>query len=172
MQGDGFWNLRRRVFAVAVVAAAMVVGASGVSQPAQGRSGRAGGRPVATHALLTLRSSEYGKVIFDAHHRVLYLFAADQSTTSTCYGVCAAAWPPLLTKGAPSVGAGLDAKLLGTSKRKDGSLQVTYNGHPVYYYSADMGSKIMCQHANMHGGFWFVVKANGTPNTAKSKAKM
>ncbi len=171
MQEDGFRGGRRRL--AVVLAVTMVVGASAVSQAAPSRGGRAsGGMPVAAHARLTLRSSEYGKVIFDAHGRVLYLFAADHSAKSTCYGVCAAAWPPMLTKGAPTAGPGLNAKLVGTTKRRDGSLQVTYNGHPLYYYSADMRGKIMCQHANMHGGFWFVVKANGTPNTAKSKSKM
>jgi len=151
--------MSRRMVVVAVLAAASAVGASSV--------------PASSGALLTLRMSPYGKIISDAHHRVLYLFARDgNKPVSTCYGVCATAWPPLLTKGAPAAGPGLSAKLLGTTKRKDGSLQVTYNGHPLYYYSADMGSKIMCQHANMHGGFWFVVNPNGTANTAKSKAKM
>jgi predicted lipoprotein with Yx(FWY)xxD motif len=121
------------------------------------------------HAKLILRKSEFGKVIFDSTGKVVYLFGRDKTARSTCYGVCAAAWPPVLTKGSPSVGPGLDTSLLGTSKRKDGSLQVTYNHHPLYFYSADKLGKIMCQHAVMHGGIWLVVKANGTPNMAKGK---
>jgi hypothetical protein len=57
--------------------------------------------------------------------------------------------------------------LLGTTRRKDGSIQVTYGGHPLYYYSADQPNKIMCQAANMHGGFWYVVNADGSANRAK-----
>jgi len=121
------------------------------------------------HAKLILHKSEFGKVIFDSNGNVVYMFGRDKTATSTCYGICAKAWPPLLTKSTPSVGTGLNANLLGTTKRKDGSLQVTYNHHPLYFYSADMHGKIMCQHAVMHGGIWLVLKANGTPNMAKGK---
>ena len=121
------------------------------------------------HAKLILHKSEFGKVIFDSNGNVVYMFGRDKTATSTCYGICAKAWPPLLTKSTPSVGTGLNANLLGTTKRKDGSLQVTYNHHPLYFYSADMHGKIMCQHAVMHGGIWLVLKANGTPSMAKGK---
>ena len=120
-------------------------------------------------ARLILHKSEFGKVIFDSNGNVVYMFGRDKTATSTCYGICAKAWPPLLTKSTPSVGTGLNANLLGTTKRKDGSLQVTYNHHPLYFYSADTHGKIMCQHAVMHGGIWLVLKANGTPNMAKGK---
>jgi predicted lipoprotein with Yx(FWY)xxD motif len=100
---------------------------------------------------------------------VVYVFGADRGSTSRCYGVCATAWPPLLTTGAPLAGPGVQAKLLGTTKRKNGTRQVTYNGHPLYYYSADKVGKVMCQHANMHGGLWLVIKPNGQPNMAKGK---
>ena len=86
--------------------------------------------------------------------------------------MCASAWPPLLTKGAPVAGPGVEAKLLGTTKRKNGSVQVTYNGHPLYYYSADKVGKVMCQHANMHGGLWLIIKPNGQANMAKGKMHM
>ena len=122
---------------------------------------------------LALRSSEYGKVIFASNNRVLYVFGADHGTKSTCYGVCASAWPPLLSNGStPSTDAGLSAKLLGTTRRSDGSIQVTYGGHPLYYYSGDTPGKIMCQAANMHGGFWYVVNANGSANKAKGHGMM
>jgi predicted lipoprotein with Yx(FWY)xxD motif len=104
--------------------------------------------------------------------KVVYLFGADHGSVSRCYGVCATAWPPLLTSGAPLAGPGVEAKLLGTTKRSDGSLQVTYSGHPLYYYSADMPGKIMCQHANMHGGLWLIVKPSGEPNMAKGMMMM
>jgi predicted lipoprotein with Yx(FWY)xxD motif len=121
---------------------------------------------------LTLRHSDYGRVIFASNDRVLYMFGADHGTTSRCYGVCASAWPPLLSKGPVSAGAGLNAKLLGTTARRDGTLQVTYGGHPLYYYSGDTAGKVMCQAANMHGGFWYVVNADGSANKAKGRAMM
>ena len=120
-------------------------------------------------ARLGVGSTEYGKAVFGPSGKVLYVFGADHGSTSNCYGVCAKAWPPLLTTGSPLAGAGVEAKLLGTTTRHDGSVQVTYNGHPLYYYSADKVGKVMCQHANMHGGLWLIVKPNGQPNMAKGK---
>ena len=149
---------RRLVLVLIALAVAVVVGSTVAEAAAM---------PTPAHAKLILRSSEFGKVIFDANGNVVYMFGPDKHGTATCYGVCATAWPPVLTKQAPTVGSGLNSKLLGTTKRKDGSLQVTYNHHPLYFYSADMHGKIMCQHAVMHGGIWLVLKANGTPSMAK-----
>src|SRR6516164_5612590 len=129
-------------------------------------SGPAGAAPGAA-ARVTVRTTEFGKALFGPSGKVLYVFGADRGSTSHCYGVCAAAWPPLLTTGAPLAGGGVEAKLLGMTKRTDGTLQVTYNGHPLYYYSADKVGKVMCQHANMHGGLWLIIKPNGHPNMAK-----
>src|SRR2546426_1047053 len=123
-------------------------------------------------ARLSVRSSEFGPAILGPSGKVVYVFGADRGSTSRCYGVCATAWPPLLTTAAPLAGAGVEAKLLGTTKRKNGTLQVTYNGHPLYYYKADKVGKIMCQHATMHGGLWLIVKPNGQPNMAKGKMHM
>ncbi len=132
-------------------------------------SAASGSATVATGAAakLSVGSTEYGKALFGPSGKVVYAFGADRSSTSRCYGVCAAAWPPLLTKGAPLAGSGIESKLLGTTKRRDGALQVTYAGHPLYYYSADKIGKVMCQHANMHGGLWLIVKPNGLLNMAK-----
>src|SRR5215510_1482036 len=74
-------------------------------------------------ARLSVRSSEYGKTLFGPSGKVVYVFGADRGSTSRCYGVCATAWPPLLTSATPLAGAGVEAKLLGTTKRKDGTLQ-------------------------------------------------
>jgi predicted lipoprotein with Yx(FWY)xxD motif len=146
----------RLVAAIAVVAVMAVVVASAVAAPSGG-------------VRLSVRSSEFGKAVFGPTGKVVYVFGADKGSVSHCYGVCASAWPPLLTKGAPVAGAGVEAKLLGTTKRKNGSAQVTYSGHPLYYYSADKVGKVMCQHANMHGGLWLIIKPNGQPNMAKGK---
>jgi predicted lipoprotein with Yx(FWY)xxD motif len=123
-------------------------------------------------ARLSVRSTEYGKALFGPSGKVLYVFGADRGSTSRCYGVCARAWPPLFTSARPLAGPGVEAKLLGTTKRRDGKLQVTYNGHALYYYEADKVGKVMCQHARMHGGLWLIIKPNGRPNTAKGRMHM
>jgi predicted lipoprotein with Yx(FWY)xxD motif len=126
----------------------------------------------AAHAEVTAGSSpHYGSVLYDSHHLVLYVFSADHGSTSTCYGACSKAWPPMLTKGPPRV-AGLNASLLGTTKRRNGSLQVTFGGHPLYYWSGDAVHTIMCQHVRLHGGFWYVVDPNGSANMAKGVGTM
>jgi len=147
------------LFAIAAVATVLSVIGS-----AQGAA-NAGAR-------LTVRSTQYGKALFGPSGKVLYVFGADRGLTSHCYGVCAKAWPPLLAKGRPIAGTGVRAKLLGTTMRKNGTLQVTYNRHPLYYYSADKVGKVMCQHANMHGGLWLIIEPNGQPNPAKGKMHM
>lgn len=127
------------------------------------------------HAEVTVGSSpHYGKVLYDKDHFVLYTFSADHGSNSTCYGACSSGkggWPPLLTKGTPRV-AGLNAHLLGTTRRRDGTLQVTYGGHPLYYWSGDNNHTIACQHVQLHGGFWYVVNPSGTPNMAKGIGTM
>jgi predicted lipoprotein with Yx(FWY)xxD motif len=144
---------------VLVIAALLAVVAPGQSAP---RSA----------ARLTVRSTKYGKALFGPSGKVLYVFGADRGSTSHCYGVCAKAWPPLLTTSKPLAGPGVRANLLGMTRRKNGTVQVTYNRHPLYYYSADKAGKVMCQHANMHGGIWLIIKPNGQPNTAKGKMHM
>jgi predicted lipoprotein with Yx(FWY)xxD motif len=124
------------------------------------------------HADVTVGPSpHYGNVLYDKDHFVLYTFSADHGSSSTCYGACEKAWPPMLTKGAPHA-ACLSSSLLGTSRRRGGSLQVTYGGHPLYYWSGDTSKSIMCQHVKLHGGFWYVVDASGTANTAKGIGTM
>src|SRR4051795_11487490 len=77
-------------------------------------------------ASVRVMSSRYGKVLFDGRSRALYLFTRERRKRSRCYGACAKAWPPLLTKGRPTAIRGADASLLATTRRRDGSAQVTY----------------------------------------------
>jgi predicted lipoprotein with Yx(FWY)xxD motif len=114
-----------------------------------------------------LRRTTVGKVLVAANGRTLYLFTADMGKTSTCYGQCAGLWPPLIaTK--PSVGRGLKASLLGTTKRKDGRRQVTYGGHPLYFFVKDRRAGDVKGQAFVHfGGAWWVVSAAGRKITAK-----
>src|SRR2546430_11678720 len=91
--------------------------------------------PVAT--ITVAQNAKLGQILVDGNGRTLYLFEADTSTASTCYGSCATYWPPLLTGGPPQAGARAPASLLGTTKRHDGTTEVAYAGHPPYYVVPD-----------------------------------
>jgi predicted lipoprotein with Yx(FWY)xxD motif len=99
-----------------------------------------GAAPAATSAggaSVQLASSKLGKILVDNKGDTLYLWQADKGTASTCNGACASAWPPLTTTGTPIAGSGLSAAKLGTTKRSDGTTEVTYNGHPLYTFVGD-----------------------------------
>jgi predicted lipoprotein with Yx(FWY)xxD motif len=89
----------------------------------------------------------------------LYLYTKDTPNTSTCYDQCATNWPPLLTTADPIAGEGVDAALLGTTTRTDGSIQVTYNGWPLYYYAKDAAPGDAT--GQDVGSVWYVVSAAG-----------
>lgn len=107
--------------------------------------------------------SQFGRVVADGKGEAIYLFDKEKSKRSRCYGACARAWPPLLTKGKPRAGKGVKAKLLGTTRRRNGKLQVTYAGQPLYYYVDDRPGLILCHDVSEFGGLWLVVKPNGQP---------
>src|SRR3954466_6952274 len=86
---------------------------------------------------LTAHSSRFGQILFDGKGFVLYAFTKDPRSRSACYGACATAWPPYIVKSAPRAAAGAKRSLLGTNRRRDGKLQVTYAGRPLYYYVGD-----------------------------------
>ena len=116
---------------------------------------------------VSLRTTKVGKVLVAANGRTLYLFTADKGKTSTCYGQCAAYWPPLIAA-KPTVGTGLKASLLGTTKRKGGKLQVTYAGHPLYFFAQDKKAGDVNGQGFVHfGGAWWVVSAAGKKVTVK-----
>ena len=112
-----------------------VVSAATISVTAAVAASKATGAPPGT--TVDVAKSAFGRILVDSKGRTLYDFPPDTRGTSTCYGACAALWPPLTTTGKPHAGAGVSASLLGTTKRSDGKLEVTYNGHPLYYYVAD-----------------------------------
>ena len=106
--------------------------------------------------------SRYGSILFDGRGFVLYAFTADRGGKSVCKGACAKAWPPFLTTGAPRALKGVAGAKLGTTRRADGSTQVTYAGHPLYYYVGDRrAGQILCQNVPEFGGLWLVVGARG-----------
>src|SRR6478609_2794101 len=113
-------------------------------------------------AKVAIGRSPLGRILVDGKGITLYDFPPDKGTTSVCYGACAALWPPLITKGKPVAGPGLRASLLGTTKRKDGKLEVTYNGHPLYYFVSDRKpGQTTGQGVNQFGGPWWVLSPAG-----------
>lgn len=103
------------------------------------------------------------KALVGPNGRTLYLFQADKNGMSACSGACAAAWPPVTLTGTPKAGMGVSQALLGTIKRSDGTVQVTYNGHPLYYFTADTAAGIAHgQAVKAFGAEWDVVGASGS----------
>jgi len=149
-----------RAFLVTTVALA-AIGAVAASTAAAG-TGHSARRAQAV--TVTTHPSRYGKILFDGNGRALYLFGRDHGSRSNCSGACATAWPPFLTKGTPKAGLGIRIPLLGTTRRANGTLQVTYAGRPLYYYQGDIKpGQIKCQGANNYGGLWLVVAPTGRP---------
>jgi predicted lipoprotein with Yx(FWY)xxD motif len=135
---------------LAVAALALVVSACGSSSkkkttssaaskpaPASTQASQSGRQYGASGVKVSLRKVSFGTVLVGPNKHTVYMFLKDKGTKSKCYGKCAVAWAPLTTSGQPQAGSGLKASMLGTSKRNDGTMQVTYGGHPVYYYDDD-----------------------------------
>ena len=106
--------------------------------------------------------SPLGRVLVDSRGITLYDFVADKHGRSSCYGACATYWPPLLTKGKPHAGTGVRASLLGTTKRKDGKLELVYNHHPLYYFVGDRKpGQTTGQGLNQFGAPWWALSPAG-----------
>jgi predicted lipoprotein with Yx(FWY)xxD motif len=139
----------------ATIALAVVVAATAAALALA--SGTAGGR-----AKVAVAKTALGRILVDSKGITLYDFPPDRGTTSVCYGACATLWPPLLTHGKPIAGPGVRASLLGTTRRKDGKLEVTYNGHPLYYWVGDhKPGQTTGQGIDQFGGPWWVLSPAG-----------
>jgi predicted lipoprotein with Yx(FWY)xxD motif len=139
-----------------VVLAALATLASFVAALA-GAGGTTAGR-----VTVAVAKSPLGRILVDSRGITLYDFPKDRGTTSSCYGACAALWPPLTTKAKPVAGRGVRASLLGTTKRKDGKLEVTYNGHPLYYFVSDRKpGQTTGQGLDQFGAPWWVLSPAG-----------
>ena len=114
-------------------------------------------------ATVAVRSTALGQILVDGSGRTLYLFAADQGTASSCYGACAGVWPPATATGAPVAAAGVHQSLLATTARKDGSMEIVYNGHPLYYFISDkQPGDTTGQALSSFGADWYVLSPAGT----------
>ena len=114
-------------------------GASGSTSARSSGYGSGGGSSAAATSAVTLKtaSSMLGRILVDQDGKTLYLFEADAMNKSNCSGGCATVWPPITMSGTATAGSGVSAKLIGTTMRPDGSSQVTYAGHPLYWYEGD-----------------------------------
>ena len=121
-----------------------------------------GGDAKSQGTVIKVAKSPFGPILVDSKGITLYDFVKDKRGTSSCYGACAALWPPLITKGKPHAGHGVRASLLGTTRRKDGKLEVTYNHHPLYYYVSDRKrGQTTGQGLNQFGALWWVLSPAG-----------
>jgi predicted lipoprotein with Yx(FWY)xxD motif len=140
--------------AVLAVIAALALAAAGVAAAAAVTSSSSG--------TVTLHKTKLGKVLATRSGMTLYLFKVDKRGKSACYGQCATYWPPLLKKGKLTAGAGLKSKLLGTTKRKNGTRQITYAGHPLYLFKLDKhAGAVAGQGQDFFGGKWYAVSSRG-----------
>jgi predicted lipoprotein with Yx(FWY)xxD motif len=166
--------------AIAVVAAALTVGivaagcggsssssaapggGTSASASGSGHSGYGYGSPAASTSAVTVKtaSSPLGTILVDQDGKTLYLFEADSKNTSNCSGGCLAVWPPVTAKGAATAGNGATASMIGTTM--DGSSQVTYAGHPLYWFSGDAkAGDTNGEGLTDFGGAWYAVSPAG-----------
>jgi predicted lipoprotein with Yx(FWY)xxD motif len=141
--------------------------ASPASASAQASSPAAAASAPASAAAVTVGlksiSGIEDKALVDGKGRALYLWEADTNGMSTCTGACAAAWPPVTVSGTAQAGSGVTQSLLGTVKRADGTEQVTYNHHPLYYFVGDTGPGMAKgQASKAFGADWYVLNAKGS----------
>jgi len=117
----------------------------------------------AAAAIVTVASvPKLGSILVDSKGFTLYDFHKDKGGKSACYGGCASVWPPLTTDGAPQAGEGAAASMLGTTKRKDGTVQVTYAGHPLYTYTADAKpGEAKGNDIDSYGAEWYALLPSG-----------
>ena len=112
---------------------------------------------------LKVRNTRYGSVLFDGRDRVLYAFTRDRrGGPSRCYAACAAAWPVYFSRDRVRALGSVRRSLIGTVRRRDGRLQVTYNRRPLYFYAHEGPREVKCQNVSEFGGLWLVVRPNGT----------
>jgi predicted lipoprotein with Yx(FWY)xxD motif len=177
VDGDEKEERVARLALLALVAAAAIAGcgdedgsegAGDAATPAETtakpeESAGGGAKPSGEGATVKVVDSQFGRILADRKGQAYYLFDKEKGARSECYADCATAWPPVITRGTPKAGSGARANLVGTTRRRDGKLQVTYRGRPLYYYEDDSPGRVLCHNVNEFGGLWLVVRATGRP---------
>jgi predicted lipoprotein with Yx(FWY)xxD motif len=146
----------KRFYLTLVALTATAALAAGSSSATAATDSSAGTGTVRTAA------SSLGRILVDARRRTLYLFEKDRLGRSACAGTCATYWPPLLVRGKPAGAGGAKQSLLGSTRRADGTTQVTYAGHPLYRFVLDTGpGRTKGQDLHDFGAAWYVVSPSG-----------
>jgi predicted lipoprotein with Yx(FWY)xxD motif len=164
--------MKRKItlLAAPVAIALFAAGCGGSSSPSSSSSGAYGSAVAASPSngaaattKIGIANSPLGHIVVDSKGSTLYLFAKDKGSASTCYGACASIWPPVTIKGKLAAGRGVPAGNLGMTKRTDGKAEVTYHGHPLYYYGGDTKRGDTNGEAlNAFGAEWYVLAPSGT----------
>ena len=166
--------VRHITFIAATIGVAFLAAACGTTSYGSSASSSSGGYPGAATtpsgpsgpsatSTIGTRSTPLGQILVDGSGRTLYLFEADKGTASSCYNACAGVWPPLTVTGAPVAGPGVNQSLLAITSRKDGSTEVVYNGHPLYYFISDKNNGDTAgQGLSSFGADWYVLSAAGS----------
>jgi predicted lipoprotein with Yx(FWY)xxD motif len=118
-------------------------------------------KPQRTGTVVHVGDSQFGSMVYGPRNRAIYIFQRDSRGETNCYGECAEAWPPVLTRGEPRARGGAKQSLVGTVKRRDGGVQVTYAGQPLYYYANEGPGEVRCHNVDLNGGLWWVIGPNG-----------
>jgi len=132
-----------------------VIGFLAAGSVARSASGKTGS--------VSLRTTKLGPILVNARGHTLYMFAKDRNGKSSCSGSCAKFWPPSLQRGKPTAGSGVKKSLIGTTKRSNGSVQLTYNKHPLYTFALDKkGGQTNGEGQLAFGARWYAVSGKGT----------
>jgi predicted lipoprotein with Yx(FWY)xxD motif len=132
-------------------------------------AGSVAGGATTSNTTVSVRKTNLGPILVNSRGHTLYLFAKDRNGRSACSGSCARFWPPLLSRGKPTGSAGVKMSLLGTTRRSNGSMQVTYNRHPLYTYALDKQvGQTRGEGSLAFGARWWAVSARGTAVTRPS----
>jgi predicted lipoprotein with Yx(FWY)xxD motif len=171
-------KLRAVGIAALAITATVVAGCGSASSTTSSASAPTPAAAATTSSTTSTSAAASGLTIGSAHAhgqtyltgmsgRAIYLWEADKGSNSSCSGACAQAWPPVTTTGKPTGGSGVTASMLGTTKRSDGSEQVTYDGHPLYYFVADTSAgSTKGQGSDGFGAKWWLVAPSGSAITA------
>ena len=145
--------------AVLMASAGMATAAAWPGSPDFARAAK---KPAGKNGIrITTAGSDFGTILVNRNRQAIYRFDRENDGRSECYGACAAAWPPVLTKGLPKAKGKTRQKFLGTTRRKGGALQVTYAGSPLYYYVGEGPGEVFCNDVYEFGGTWLVIHPNG-----------
>lgn len=174
--------MNRKLYAIALLAAALALlaaacggGSDSTSSATSSEGANAGATSAEKEPVKAAPNAEegttfvslgnvsgLGMVLVDSKGMTLYDFEKDSGTESSCYGECATNWPPLLSEGEPQPSNGADASQLGTTERKDGTVQVTYAGHPLYGFVGDKApGEANGNDIDAFGGEWYALNSSG-----------